>query len=599
MRWFLVSLVLVFLSGAAAADTLKMKGSKNINGDILEEYPAEYKVRTVEDEVLVIPKSMVDEVTKDVATVTLDDGRKLTGKLVQEDEEKVRLRMMLGSTTIPRDRIESIEHKTVTEKPKIWKPNPATPHSFSHRPKVVLDDLKFPKKTLDLSNEEILNLHREVHQCFAKKNYKKAAKLLEKIIKASPKDHTAWYNLACAYSLMKRKRDAVRALHLAVKAGFTDFNHIQNDPDLNNIRKEPAYKQLMEQAEKIMRTQADRTLEGLKKRFGEGYTYAIDEERHLIFATNQSMEVLEKMKQYLYKLADAEWRDFFEHRPIYYIAVVCPDRQAFRKIVPNPGIGGFYNPRDKILICGNIGYVLTHEFTHAMHFGDQHGRMQQHPIWIAEGYATLAEASTVAGGHLLPWRLNQRFRMIQMAVRSGRTIPLRQFFRYTHQMYMRQAGLCYAQGRYFMLYMWEKKLLRKWYDEYTRTFKQDPTGTKAVEKVFGKSVEQVEEDWKRWIGTITGQDKREHTPQGPNIGLTVAEIMTGVAVTKVAEGSAAKGKLKEGDMIKKVNGKAVKTLNELNAVLGSAKAGGAITFLVEREGKRGKTFKTTVRVVPR
>jgi len=590
------------------ADTIILKDGKTISGEYLGETPTEIKFKSG-DEKIVLPKTMIDKIRRDVVVIHLLNGNQLIGKLMEETEDYVKVRFPYGYKKFPRDEIESVEKKTIEEKPKIWKPS-ERPH---HRPddqspdvkvnpsaRSIIDRYEFPPKKNTLSSDQIVAMHRQVHQFFQKKQYRKAAELLKKIIEAEPRDHIAWYNLACAYSLMRKKKDAIKALCLAVKAGFTDFMHISHDPDLNNIRNTPEYKRLMDEADKIMREGADRTVKQLKKQFGEGYTYFIDEERRLIFATNQSLDVIQRMKEHLRALADAEWADFFEHKPMYYISVVCPSKQDFRRIVPNPAIGGFYNPRNKILICGNMGFVLDHEFTHAMHFADQHARMQQHPIWICEGYATLMEAAHVAGGHCLPWRVNMRLRAIQAAVRMGRSFPWSRFMKLSQPEYMRAAGLCYAQGRYITLFLWEKKILRKWYDEYCRNWKNDKTGIQALEKVTGKTIAQLEQEWKQWVMSIRSQDKREHRPQGPDLGITVAEIMTGVLITQVDESGPANKRLRAGDMILQVNGKNVTTLSELNAVLRGVRRGQKVRFRVLRKlPKRKRPTKLNVSVTAR
>ncbi|RKY14048.1 MAG: hypothetical protein DRP82_04590 [Planctomycetota bacterium] len=588
------------------ADTIILKDGKTISGEYLGETPTEIKFKSG-NEKIVLPKTMIDRIRRDVVVVRLLNGNQVIAKLMEETEDYVKLRFPYGYKKFSRDEIESVERRTIEEKPKIWKPSrrpsrcsdSQTPgmqvNPYAHS---IIDRYEFPPKKISLSKEEVLAMHRKVHQYFQKKQFRKAAELLRKIIEAEPRDHIAWYNLACAYSLMHKRKDAVKALCLAVKAGFTDFMHISHDPDLNNIRNRPEYRRLMDEAERIMREGADRTVQQLKKQFGEGYTYYIDEERRLIFATNRSLDVIQRMKEHLRALADAEWADFFEHKPMYYISVVCPSRRDFRRLVRDPRIGGFYNPANKILICSNIGYVLDHEFTHAMHFADQHARMQQHPIWICEGYATLMEAAHVAGGHCLPWRVNPRLRVIQDAVRTARSIPWSRFMKLSQPQFMRASGLCYAQARYIMLFLWEKKILRKWYDHFCRNWKKDRTGTQALEKVTGRTLSQLEREWKQWVMSIRGQDKREHRPAGPNLGITVAEIMTGIVITRVDESGAARRRLRAGDMILKANGRNVRTLSELNAVLRRVRRGGRVYFRILRKlPKRKKPAKLNVSII--
>ena len=53
------------------------------------------------------------------------------------------------------------------------------------------------------------------------------------------------YNLACLYSLLNRKEEAVAALRAAVDAGYKNFYHISLDTDLVNIREGQGYKDIL------------------------------------------------------------------------------------------------------------------------------------------------------------------------------------------------------------------------------------------------------------------------------------------------------------------------------------------------------------------
>ena len=56
----------------------------------------------------------------------------------------------------------------------------------------------------------------------------------------------AYYNLACTYSLLNNKQLAVANLDKAIKGGYADYSHMQEDTDLDNIRNEKAYKALIQ-----------------------------------------------------------------------------------------------------------------------------------------------------------------------------------------------------------------------------------------------------------------------------------------------------------------------------------------------------------------
>ena len=53
---------------------------------------------------------------------------------------------------------------------------------------------------------------------------------------------------------------------------------------------------------------------------------------------------------------------------------------------------------------------------------------------------------------------------------------------------MQQAQLSYAEGSYIMMYLYSKGLLRKWYEVYMDSFKDDPSGGKALEAVLGEKL---------------------------------------------------------------------------------------------------------------
>jgi len=53
------------------------------------------------------------------------------------------------------------------------------------------------------------------------------------------------YNTACFYARIGEKRLAVDTLKNAISAGFGEYEWIVRDPDLDSIRGEPEYAELM------------------------------------------------------------------------------------------------------------------------------------------------------------------------------------------------------------------------------------------------------------------------------------------------------------------------------------------------------------------
>ena len=262
-----------------------------------------------------------------------------------------------------------------------------------------------------------------------------------------------------------------------------------------------------------------------------------------------------------------------------------PNRMMFLTSVPG------YDPANHRLVALRIGNntidraMLTHEFTHALHWADQEAHGQDHPIWIAEGFATLSETSNIDSGHLVPLP-NPRLVPLKHAIEHNKMIPLRQFIKFDQGQYMRQADLCYGEGRYLMMYLYSKGLLRKWYDAYVDSFKDDPTGGKAMEAVLGNNLDQIEKDFVAYVkalesvstwpgkdvgvntaptapaGAAAASGKQEAPPAQPTekkravLGLALDD--TAVVQSVAPNSGEAKAGLKLGDAIVRLDGQPIK-----------------------------------------
>ena len=67
----------------------------------------------------------------------------------------------------------------------------------------------------------------------------------KKLVALRPSDPTAHYNLACRYALLKQPDLAIVTLRKAVELGYRDFRYMQEDHDLDSIRKDPRFRQLL------------------------------------------------------------------------------------------------------------------------------------------------------------------------------------------------------------------------------------------------------------------------------------------------------------------------------------------------------------------
>ncbi len=72
-----------------------------------------------------------------------------------------------------------------------------------------------------------------------------AIDFIKAIVSENINDAGEHYDLACIYSLANKKDEAIVALQQAIKLGYKAYNHIKLDRDLENIRDEQGYKDLL------------------------------------------------------------------------------------------------------------------------------------------------------------------------------------------------------------------------------------------------------------------------------------------------------------------------------------------------------------------
>ena len=71
----------------------------------------------------------------------------------------------------------------------------------------------------------------------------------QRLVQLRPRDALAHYNLACSYALLKRNEPALKTLRRAVELGYRDFRYMREDHDLDSIRHDPRFRQLMREFE--------------------------------------------------------------------------------------------------------------------------------------------------------------------------------------------------------------------------------------------------------------------------------------------------------------------------------------------------------------
>lgn len=82
-----------------------------------------------------------------------------------------------------------------------------------------------------------------------KGRYAEGLQVDRRLVQLRPNDALAHYNLACSYALLKRPEQALKTLRRAIDLGYRDFRYMKEDHDLDSIRHDPRFRQLLREFE--------------------------------------------------------------------------------------------------------------------------------------------------------------------------------------------------------------------------------------------------------------------------------------------------------------------------------------------------------------
>lgn len=72
-------------------------------------------------------------------------------------------------------------------------------------------------------------------------------KMDRKLVRLEPDNATAHYNLACSLALCKKRPAAIQSLRKAVSLGYDDVDWMLQDPDLEILKQDPGFQNLLGQ----------------------------------------------------------------------------------------------------------------------------------------------------------------------------------------------------------------------------------------------------------------------------------------------------------------------------------------------------------------
>ena len=88
--------------------------------------------------------------------------------------------------------------------------------------------------------------------------YEKGLEMDMKLFKFKPNDPVILYNLACSYSLLSNLDLAFLMIKKAIKYGYRNFEHIEYDQDLLNLKRDKRFRRYFERITKRLASQSKR-----------------------------------------------------------------------------------------------------------------------------------------------------------------------------------------------------------------------------------------------------------------------------------------------------------------------------------------------------
>ncbi|GHV56343.1 transglutaminase [Bacteroidia bacterium] len=115
-----------------------------------------------------------------------------------------------------------------------------------------------PSISIEELSEKYNPLQKELRTCFDNKQFEQGIKVVNEMVQVFDRlpeagrqqfkqvQATNYYNLACFYSLQNKKKQAIAAFEKCVtEYGYLNYAHAKADTDLDNIRNDKRFKELM------------------------------------------------------------------------------------------------------------------------------------------------------------------------------------------------------------------------------------------------------------------------------------------------------------------------------------------------------------------
>lgn len=129
--------------------------------------------------------------------------------------------------------------------PSSERPSPETSTRRLREQSQLDFEIEFLGRLLDRDPYFVDALRVQATNLAAKGRYPRALQLDRRLVRLTPEDAIAWYNLACTYTVMGMIDPGFFAIQRSLELGYDCTNRLRRDPDLKALRRDPRFDRLM------------------------------------------------------------------------------------------------------------------------------------------------------------------------------------------------------------------------------------------------------------------------------------------------------------------------------------------------------------------
>jgi tetratricopeptide (TPR) repeat protein len=112
-------------------------------------------------------------------------------------------------------------------------------------------EIEFLGRILDRDPYFVDALRVHGNNLAAKGQHARVLQIDRRLVRLTPENAIAWYNLACTYAVLGMTEPAFSALQRSLESGYRLIRRVRKDPDLKALHRDPRFGRLIRRFENL------------------------------------------------------------------------------------------------------------------------------------------------------------------------------------------------------------------------------------------------------------------------------------------------------------------------------------------------------------